>query len=109
MTERADCPHFRRNPVASGTATGYKFRIDFFDEPNLRHVRQVLLLLFLVSQTAGGSRGLMAREAQPKFPKKPPANPAVFFRPSPAVVATAALQPERHTAPPESTNLPHAH
>ncbi|EED98174.1 hypothetical protein BURMUCGD2M_3117 [Burkholderia multivorans CGD2M] len=51
----------------------------------------------------------MAREAQPKFPKKPPANPAVFFRPSPAVVATAALQPERHTAPPESTNLPHAH
>jgi hypothetical protein len=25
----------------------------------------------------------MARKAQTKFPKKPPANPAVFFRPSP--------------------------
>ncbi|WP_162631556.1 hypothetical protein [Burkholderia sp. JP2-270] len=36
---------------------------------------------FLASQTAGGSRGLMARKAQPKFPKKPPANPAVFFSP----------------------------
>ncbi|MGU7840658.1 hypothetical protein ACV22V_14415 [Burkholderia sp. AW33-5] len=27
--KRADCPHFRASPVASGPATGYKFRINF--------------------------------------------------------------------------------
>jgi hypothetical protein len=54
-------------------------RIDFFDEPNLRHVRQVLFLLFLASQTAGGSRGLMARKAQPKFPKNRRRTRRFFF------------------------------
>ncbi|MET1502198.1 hypothetical protein ABXK61_11090 [Burkholderia sola] len=97
-------------PVASRAGTGYKFRINFFDEPNFRHVRQVLLLLFLVSQTAGGSRGLMARKAQPKFPKKPPANPAVFFRPSPAGRRRSGpAAPTETTELPELMNLPHAH
>ncbi|WP_164725348.1 hypothetical protein [Burkholderia cenocepacia] len=52
----------------------------------------------------------MAREAQPKFPKKPPANPAVFFRPSPAGrCRKPSRSPIDTTELPELMNLPHAH
>ncbi|ABI86190.1 hypothetical protein Bamb_0631 [Burkholderia ambifaria AMMD] len=79
--------------LASRTATRYKFRINFFDEPNLRHVRQVLFLLFLASQTAGGSRGLMAREAQPKFPKNRRRTRRFFFALRQPVAAAAVPRP----------------
>ncbi|WP_162531557.1 MULTISPECIES: hypothetical protein [Burkholderia] len=51
----------------------------------------------------------MARKAQPKFPKKPPANPAVFFRPSPTGRRSDPAAPTDTTELPELMNLPHAH
>ncbi|WP_196484816.1 hypothetical protein [Burkholderia territorii] len=53
----------------------------------------------------------MARKAQPKFPKKPPANPAVFFFALRHPVAAAAdpAAPTEITESLELMNLPHAH
>jgi hypothetical protein len=52
----------------------------------------------------------MARKAQPKFPKKPPANPAVFFRPSPpGCRRSGPAAPTETTESLELMNLPHAH
>ncbi|MCA8353790.1 hypothetical protein [Burkholderia cepacia] len=52
----------------------------------------------------------MARKAQPKFPKKPPANPAVFFRPSlPGRRRSGSAAPTEITESLELMNLPHAH
>jgi hypothetical protein len=51
-------------------------KLNTFDERTSRtsafphdHVRPALLLFLLVSQAAGGSRGVLAHESHPKFPK----------------------------------------
>ncbi|WHU90930.1 hypothetical protein P4G95_08560 [Burkholderia vietnamiensis] len=64
---------------------------------------------FLASQTAGGSRGLMARKAQPKFPKNRRRTRRFFFSPF-ANRPSQRIPPHRPapTESPESMNLPHA-
>jgi hypothetical protein len=56
--------------------------INLFDEPSLfRHVRQVLFLFLLgISDRWRIERGVNVHKHL-KFPKKPPASLAVFFRP----------------------------
>jgi hypothetical protein len=69
-----------------------------FDQRRIsfRHVRQVLLLLFLVSQTAGGSRGVLVHAGHQEFPKNRQPSLAVFFR---LTLLKPALQPHPKLLP----------
>ena len=55
--------------LSTETARVIKSVTLFHQRPYFRHVRQVLFLLFLASQTAGGSRGVLVHVRHPKFPK----------------------------------------
>jgi hypothetical protein len=72
---------FSAHSLPAEQSSGYK-AIQPFDEPSLfRHVRQVLFLFLLgISDRWRIERGVNVHRHL-KFPKKPPASLAVFFRP----------------------------